>query len=235
MTEIFNTKAMKERRQILRRNMTETERILWSKLRRKQIDALRFRRQYSVDTFVLDFYCPEIRLDVEVDGESHDRPAAREYDQDREEQLKSLGIAVLRFTNEEVKSKLDQVVQRIKETAASLKTAREKMQPPVVPLCKGDVLKGPGRKCKQQKKLPPYQGGNTKGVERAKQKLNEWSCINPLLSPFARGTNGAEKTFPLTKGETQRGSKKRKEENECCYINPLWSHSRSKASGIFDF
>ena len=125
---------MKERRQMLRRNMTEAERVLWSKLRGKQIDALRFRRQYSVGAFVLDFYCPKIRLDIEVDGESHDRPTVREYDRAREEQIKSLGITILRFTNEEVKSKLDSVVQRIKETAALLKTT--------FPLTKGEIQRG---------------------------------------------------------------------------------------------
>lgn len=130
MTEIFNRRAMKERRQMLRRNMSEAERILWSKLRRKQVNELRFRRQYSVSAFVLDFYCPEIRLDVEVDGDSHNRIAAREYDHDRDEQLKSLEITLLRFTNEEVNNRLEYVVHRIKETAASLKAT--------FPLAKGE-------------------------------------------------------------------------------------------------
>lgn len=74
MTQIFNRMAMKERRQMLRRNMSEAEKILWSRIRRKQIEGCRFRRQYSADAYVFDFYCPEIRLDVEVDGESHNRP-----------------------------------------------------------------------------------------------------------------------------------------------------------------
>lgn len=129
MTEIFNRRVMKARRQLLRRNMSEVERILWTKLRRKQIDSLRFRRQYSVGAFVFDFYCPQIRFDVEVDGESHNRPAAKEYDRERDEQLKSIGITVLRVTNEDVKSKLEYVLQHIREAAASLKTTF-----PLIPL-----------------------------------------------------------------------------------------------------
>lgn len=134
MTEIFNRKVMKERRQMLRRNMSEAERILWSKLRRKQVDGFRFRRQYSAGAYVFDFYCPEIRFDVEVDGEGHDRHDAMEYDRERDEQLKNLGITILRFTNEQVKSKIDYVVQCIRETSISLRTT--------FPLTKGEIQRG---------------------------------------------------------------------------------------------
>src|SRR5437899_708211 len=101
--------------------MTETESLLWEKVRRKQIDALRFRRQYSVNALVLDFYCPEVRLNVEVDGDRHTQLLEQQHDRDRDEQLKELGITVVRFTNEDVKNTLDQVVQRIKDTAANLR------------------------------------------------------------------------------------------------------------------
>jgi very-short-patch-repair endonuclease len=127
MTEIFNKRELKERRQMLRRNMTEAEKILWSELRKKQLDGLRFRRQYSVDASILDFYCPEVRLDVEVDGNSHDRPEAQKRDHARDEMLRGLGITVLRITNDQVKNNLKDVLQRIKDVAGSLRST-DRMQ-----------------------------------------------------------------------------------------------------------
>ena len=121
MTVIFNRSTMKERRQVLRNNMPSTEIILWSKIRRKQIDGCRFRRQYSVGSYVLDFYCPKLKLGIEIDGKSHRQPLAREYDHEREEELKQLGLTLVRFTNEEVICHLNDVLIKIKETSAGLK------------------------------------------------------------------------------------------------------------------
>jgi very-short-patch-repair endonuclease len=71
MTKIFNKSSEKLKRQQLRNNLTPAELILWSRLRGKQIYNCKFRRQYSIDYFVIDFYAPEIKLAIEVDGESH--------------------------------------------------------------------------------------------------------------------------------------------------------------------
>ena len=138
MTEVFNRSTMKERRQFLRKNMPQPEIILWSKIRRKQIADYRFRRQYSVGSYILDFYCPELKLAIEVDGESHIRTDVKEYDAQREEQIKQLGLTLLRFTNEDVTKNPNGVLQKIKETTESLRTNRAI----TFPLAKGKTQKG---------------------------------------------------------------------------------------------
>ena len=99
----------------LRKNMTEAERILWSALRRKQLNGRRFRRQHPIDRFIADFYCHEARLVVEVDGGIHQLRDQREYDIGRSDELDSLGLRVIRFTNEQVKNKLQEVLSEIKK------------------------------------------------------------------------------------------------------------------------
>ena len=117
---IFNKTTMKERRRELRSNMTDAESILWARIRRKQVSGFRFRRQYSIGHFVVDFYCPEIKLVIEVDGPSHDGRDMREYDSDREEQIRSLGITVIRFKNELVYDHLDEVIEKIREAVQTM-------------------------------------------------------------------------------------------------------------------
>ncbi len=124
MTEIFNRTAMKERRRTLRRNMTSAEIHVWTRLRKKQIDGHRFRRQFSVGSYVVDFYCPELRLAIEIDGASHDNPTAQEYDRNREEQLCQLGLTILRFRNSEVEKHMSDVLGKILETTKQLKPNR---------------------------------------------------------------------------------------------------------------
>jgi very-short-patch-repair endonuclease len=80
MTESFNKKEMQARRRILRKNMPAAEVIIWLKLKNRQMHGERFLRQYSVDQYVLDFYCPRLRLAIEVDGESHLKPDSGECD-----------------------------------------------------------------------------------------------------------------------------------------------------------
>ncbi len=120
MMRIFNTTEMKERRKLLRSNMTDAETTLWSRIRRKQIDGYRFRRQYSIGSYIVDFYCPEMHLAVEIDGRSHNDHDAKEYDSKREEEIHQLGITFIRFRNEEVSTNLCSVVERIKNTIHSL-------------------------------------------------------------------------------------------------------------------
>jgi very-short-patch-repair endonuclease len=115
MTTIFNKSSMKKRRQVLRRNMPKAEIILWSRIRRKQIDGYRFRRQYSVGSYILDFYCPELKLAIEIDGDSHFHHSAEEYDKYREEEIQQLGVQFIRFQNTEVYKNLNGVLQTIYE------------------------------------------------------------------------------------------------------------------------
>ena len=98
----------------LRRNMTYAEKVLWQQLRNRQIYNLKFRRQHPVDKFILDFYCHERRLAVEVDGGIHNQESQREWDENRTFELNEFGINVLRFTNEDVVDKTEFVIDSIK-------------------------------------------------------------------------------------------------------------------------
>jgi len=97
---MFSRKLAKTRCRNLRNNMTKAERFLWEELRKKQISGFRFRRQFSISRFIVDFYCLEAKLVIEVDGGYH--KFQRDYDHAREEIIKSFNIDILRFTNEEV-------------------------------------------------------------------------------------------------------------------------------------
>lgn len=107
----YNDKSLKQKRRHLRNNMTEQEIILWSYLRKRQLLGLKFIRQYSVDGFILDFYCPRVRLAIEVDGSHHAKQ--KEYDNERTKYLKSINIEVLRFWNSEISSDISKVLDRI--------------------------------------------------------------------------------------------------------------------------
>ena len=87
---LYNHKTLKERRRDLRKNQTPAEKLLWKFISKDQISGLRFLRQYSVGPYILDFYCPKIRLGIEIDGSVHKEKEARIYDKDREKFLKSL-------------------------------------------------------------------------------------------------------------------------------------------------
>ena len=97
----------------LRREMTPTEAILWKKLRTNKLNGLHFLRQQIVHGYFADFYCHEYELIVEVDGGIHE--LQRDYDTEREEYLNSLGLRVIRFTNDEITKNLNGVLQKIVE------------------------------------------------------------------------------------------------------------------------
>ena len=110
-----NHPVTKEFRRQLRREETPTERMLWKRLRGKQLDGYRFRQQHGFGPYVLDFYCPSIRLCIELDGEVHDSQEAQQHDSDRTSFLNQNRIHVLRFRNEEVEQSIELVLQRIRE------------------------------------------------------------------------------------------------------------------------
>ncbi len=121
MTELFNKKSEKEKRRFLRKNSTLAEKIIWLGIRRRQVEGERFLRQFSVKYYVLDFYCPKLRLAIEIDGETHVTEKELEYDKHRQNYLESLGIVFLRFRNEEVFSNADKVIEKIKTKVKELK------------------------------------------------------------------------------------------------------------------
>ena len=97
----------------LRREGTPAERILWEALRGRQLQGMRFRRQHPIETFILDFYCPQHKLVVEVDGGIHTEPTVRERDEERQRWIEAHGYEFLRFTNEEVLHELPRVLAHI--------------------------------------------------------------------------------------------------------------------------
>jgi very-short-patch-repair endonuclease len=107
----YNSKLKDLARQ-LRKNPTHAEKLLWISLRRKQLGH-EFHRQVPIDQFIVDFYCHELRLAIEIDGISHDSPDTQKYDVDRQKKLEDLGVRFLRFRDELVKENPDAVVKQI--------------------------------------------------------------------------------------------------------------------------
>lgn len=113
MTKIFNQSFHKDNRQKLRKNMPPAEVILWTYLKNRQIKGYKFRRQYSISNFIIDFYVPKVKLAVEIDGESHASEIAETYDTQRQKQIETLGVNFLRFTNWDVYENLEGVLEEI--------------------------------------------------------------------------------------------------------------------------
>jgi very-short-patch-repair endonuclease len=113
MAEHYNISRLKKRRQVLRKNLSKAEVIMWKHLLNKQMRGYKFRRQYSVDQYVIVFYCPELKLAIEIDGDSHFVPGAEDYDNERQEYIEKYGIHFMRFTNEDVNRNIDGVCQAL--------------------------------------------------------------------------------------------------------------------------
>jgi len=96
----------------MRRAPTPAEDALWQRLRHRQIAGVKFRRQHAIERFIVDFYCPEVGLIVEIDGSVHEYTVAE--DAIRQEYLESLGLRVLRFSNDDVWHEIEGVVEIIR-------------------------------------------------------------------------------------------------------------------------
>jgi len=105
----------------LRNRMTKAEIVLWEKLRNRQFMGLRFRRQHPINRFVVDFYCHEYKLIIELDGSVHNLTEVVENDRIREEELKDLGLSILRFKNEEVLLNIQETMNKIEQFINLLK------------------------------------------------------------------------------------------------------------------
>ena len=101
MTKHFNRTQEKETRRKLRRNETLAEKHMWSQLRNRQLLGLKFKRQYSVDKFVIDFYCPEQKIAIELDGNVHELEDVKMNDLERQKYIETYGIKFIRIKNEE--------------------------------------------------------------------------------------------------------------------------------------
>ena len=105
-------KSLKQISRNLRRNMTDAETLLWSKLRGKQLKGCQFYRQKIIDNYIADFYCPKAKVVIEVDGGQHYSIEGKE-DQMRDDYITKEGITVLRFSDREVLRNLDAVLEKI--------------------------------------------------------------------------------------------------------------------------
>jgi len=109
--KFYNLKKHTKTRKALRNNMPLAEVILWTHLKRKRFRGLKFRRQYGIDRYVVDFYCPKLRLAIEVDGINHLGKKQKLKDQKRQAEIESCGIKVLRFMNTDIYDNIDGVVE----------------------------------------------------------------------------------------------------------------------------
>ena len=102
--------------------MFKAEKILWEQLRGKKWKNLKFRRQHSIRQFIADFYCHELKLVIELDGNIHHLKDVAQYDEYREKLIAEFGLKVIRFSNDEIFKDLDAVLRKI----AEYKTLSEK-------------------------------------------------------------------------------------------------------------
>ena len=111
---LHNDKTKKTQRNSLRNNLTETEKILWSKLKGKQLLGIKFRRQYSIGAYIVDFFSFEKNIAIEIDGDSHLlNKESKNYDQQRTNFLNKNSIRVVRFTNLEIKNNLGGCLEKL--------------------------------------------------------------------------------------------------------------------------
>jgi very-short-patch-repair endonuclease len=103
-----------ETARLLRNHMNYYEKLLWERLKGKQLNGIRFRPQHPIDIFIADFYCHKARLVIELDGEIHKKQ--KDYDIGRSAELERYGIEVIRFLNNEVEKDMENVLTKIKMT-----------------------------------------------------------------------------------------------------------------------
>ena len=112
---LFNQKIRKNLRGKLRKTPTKAEGLLWFKIRNEQL-GYKFRRQHGIGRYIADFYCPELKLAVEIDGGVHFEEKNIVKDKQREEYFKKLGIAMVRYTNLNIVQNIDNVLVDFRRT-----------------------------------------------------------------------------------------------------------------------
>ena len=115
MKKIHNKPNLLEYRKKLRRRSTAAESTLWRTIKNKQVENLKFRRQHSIGNYIVDFYCPEIRLIIELDGASHDNYLSEERDPIRDRKLEEHNCTIIRFENRYVYEFLEEIIEVIRE------------------------------------------------------------------------------------------------------------------------
>ena len=129
--EIKRTNIQKSR--YLRRNQTEAERKLWAILKNRQLGGVKFRRQFSVGKYILDFYCPEHKLGIEADGGQHYKEEDKRKDEIRTKELCKQDIEILRFSDLDILNNADGVSELIQKAMV-----KKKLPPHHIPLPQGE-------------------------------------------------------------------------------------------------
>ena len=106
-------KAIKDKAKKLRKKMTKAEKILWSKIRNRKVNRMYFRRQHPYGIYILDFFCFEANLVIEVDGLIH--LSKHEYDLERTKYIESSGLTTIRFRNADIENRIGWVLEKIQE------------------------------------------------------------------------------------------------------------------------
>ncbi len=119
MTKLYNKTFQKDLRRELRKDCTKSEAVLWKYLKDKQL-GYKFRRQYGIGKYIVDFYCPKLKLVVEVDGYTHIDHDQYIYDMEREEYLCNLGLLVKRYASEQIFKHIREVCLDLQNTCEEL-------------------------------------------------------------------------------------------------------------------
>jgi very-short-patch-repair endonuclease len=112
---IHDLPHLKDIRKCLRKNLTPAEAFLWNELKTKKFHGLKFRRQHSIKNYIVDFYCAQHQLIIELDGNYHDEPNQFEKDELGDKDLENMGFTVLRYENQYVFSELEHILDDIKK------------------------------------------------------------------------------------------------------------------------
>ncbi len=131
MKHLCNDLTTTDNRRSLRKTQTDAEQKVWSILRNRQMDDIKFYRQYSVGHYILDFYAPSIRFAIELDGGHHAEEIHKIHDTARSEYIKVQGVQVLRFWNNEVMKNMEGVWEEIHEYTRNCKLNRNSSLPPL--------------------------------------------------------------------------------------------------------
>lgn len=115
MSKHYNKTELKEKRRILRRDQTFCEKSIWFYLKDRKLLGIKFRRQYSIDQYIIDFFAPAIKLAIELDGGVHEVLKQKEYDINRQIYLESFGIKFIRITNKEFLGNPNKAFKKIEE------------------------------------------------------------------------------------------------------------------------
>ena len=115
MTRLYNLTSLKDRRRQLRRQPIPSEAKFWMFLRNRQYRGLKFRRQHSIGGYILDYFCPALRLAIEIDGDSHLKPGRDIYDERRQRWIERQGVTIVRFLSSDVINNFEGVIERLDE------------------------------------------------------------------------------------------------------------------------